>query len=120
MERAARLLSREVNPLPAHVVARRVGYSRDSGLRQAFLRFYGYNPSSIQPPKPEYLMDIDYYIDRIEHAYNNRPELESIREDLSRDTSIAEDDRRMADERIGTYLADLDRQAAATGHRPGQ
>lgn len=55
MEKATELLSREKNPLPIRVTARRVGYRQASGLRQAFLRFYGYNPSTIQPPPPEYL-----------------------------------------------------------------
>ena len=55
MKRATVLLSRERNPLPIRVTARRVGYRQASGLRQAFLRFYGYNPSTIQPRAPEYL-----------------------------------------------------------------
>jgi transcriptional regulator GlxA family with amidase domain len=55
MEKAAELLSRERNPLPIRLTARRVGYRQASGLRQAFLRFYGYNPSLIQAAPPEYL-----------------------------------------------------------------
>jgi transcriptional regulator GlxA family with amidase domain len=55
MEVAAELLSRERSPLPVRATARRVGYRQASGLRQAFLRFYGYNPSTIQPAPPEYL-----------------------------------------------------------------
>jgi two-component system response regulator YesN len=55
MERAAVLLSRERNPLPVRLVAKRVGYRQPSGLRQAFVRFHGYNPSAIQPATPEYL-----------------------------------------------------------------
>jgi AraC-like DNA-binding protein len=57
MEQATRLLSRNSNPLPVHATARRVGYGQASGLRQAFLRYYGYNPSTIQPAPPEYLGD---------------------------------------------------------------
>jgi transcriptional regulator GlxA family with amidase domain len=55
MTKAAELLSRERNPLPVHVTARRVGYRQASGLRQAFVRFYGHNPSEIQEPAPEEL-----------------------------------------------------------------
>ncbi len=55
MEQARRLLSREKNPLPVRVVARRVGYRQASGLRQAFVRFYGHNPSEVQPPPRGYL-----------------------------------------------------------------
>lgn len=53
MEEATRLLTRERNPLPIRLVAKRVGYRQASGLRQAFLRFYGYNPSEIQAPPSE-------------------------------------------------------------------
>lgn len=53
MEQAASLLSRKTNPLPARVVATRVGYSRDSGLRQAFRRYHGINPSAVQPEPSE-------------------------------------------------------------------
>ncbi len=55
MEQSVRLLTRERNPLPIHRAARRVGYRQHSGLRQAFLRFYGYNPSDIQEPPPSYV-----------------------------------------------------------------
>lgn len=55
MRHAHRLLSREPNPLPVRLVAPRVGYRQASGLRQAFVRFYGHNPSAIQPPPVEYL-----------------------------------------------------------------
>jgi AraC-like DNA-binding protein len=55
MEKAAELLRGEKNPLPIHVTARRVGYRQASGLRQAFVRFYGHNPSEIQRPAPEEL-----------------------------------------------------------------
>lgn len=55
MRHAYRLLSRERNPLPVRVVAPRVGYSEPSGLRQAFVRIYGFAPSEIQPAPLEYL-----------------------------------------------------------------
>lgn len=55
MERAVRLLTRDRNPLPIYQTARRVGYRQHSGLRQAFLRYYGYNPSHIQAPPPSYV-----------------------------------------------------------------
>jgi AraC-like DNA-binding protein len=54
MRRAARLLSRERNPLPVRAVAPLVGYRGPSGLRQAFKRYYGRNPSEVQPPPPDY------------------------------------------------------------------
>jgi transcriptional regulator GlxA family with amidase domain len=57
MERAHRLLSRKHN-LTVRAAARAVGYRQASGLRQAFLRFYGYNPSEIQPEGPEYPADV--------------------------------------------------------------
>jgi transcriptional regulator GlxA family with amidase domain len=53
MEAAVRLLTRNKNPLPIHRTARRVGYRQASGLRQAFVRFYGHNPSEIQRAAPE-------------------------------------------------------------------
>jgi two-component system, response regulator YesN len=55
MEAAFRLLTRKRNPLPIYRAARRVGYRQHSGLRQAFLRYYGYNPSEIQEPPPSYV-----------------------------------------------------------------
>jgi AraC-like DNA-binding protein len=55
MKRAAELLSRERNPVPIHAAARRVGYRQASGLRQAFVRFYGHSPSEIQAPAAEEL-----------------------------------------------------------------
>jgi AraC family transcriptional regulator of adaptative response / methylphosphotriester-DNA alkyltransferase methyltransferase len=57
MEQAHRLLSGK-NNLTVQATARAVGYRQASGLRQAFLRFYGYNPSEIQPEPPEYHADI--------------------------------------------------------------
>lgn len=58
MERARHLLSREFNPLPIRRVALLVGYRQASGLRQAFLRYHGYNPSTIQPePREELWME---------------------------------------------------------------
>jgi AraC family transcriptional regulator of adaptative response / methylphosphotriester-DNA alkyltransferase methyltransferase len=53
MEQAHRLLSRKKN-LTVRAAARAVGYREASGLRQAFVRFYGYNPSTVQPPPPDY------------------------------------------------------------------
>ena len=55
MEQARRLIARKRNPLPIYRAARRVGYRQHSGLRQAFLRYYGYNPSAIQAAPPRYL-----------------------------------------------------------------
>ena len=55
MKRAVELLTREQDPLPVRVVAKRVGYRGASGFRQAFVRFHGYNPSEIQPAPPKYL-----------------------------------------------------------------
>lgn len=54
MEQAHRLLSRRKNNLTVRATAREVGYREASGLRQAFVRFYGYNPSEIQPEPPDY------------------------------------------------------------------
>lgn len=48
MEAAYRLISRERNAPAIRAAARRVGYREASGLRQAFLRFYGRNPSSVR------------------------------------------------------------------------
>jgi AraC-like DNA-binding protein len=58
MEQAHRLLSRKKEGLTVSAAARAVGYRKASGLRQAFLRFYGYNPSEIQPEPPEYPADV--------------------------------------------------------------
>jgi AraC-like DNA-binding protein len=58
MERATKLLSERA--MPVYHVARHVGYRQASGLRQAFVRYYGYNPSAIQPETPEYLGDIEF------------------------------------------------------------
>lgn len=55
MIEARRLITRETNPLAVRVACRRVGYRQASGLRQAFVRFYGYNPSEVQPAPPQYL-----------------------------------------------------------------
>lgn len=54
MEQAHRLLSRKKEGLTVRAAARAVGYREASGLRQAFLRFYGYAPSEIQPEGPDY------------------------------------------------------------------
>jgi AraC-like DNA-binding protein len=58
MQRAHRLLSRTKNAPSIQQAARAVGYRQASGLRQAFCRFYGYNPSSIQAPHRPYLGDV--------------------------------------------------------------
>ena len=55
MEEARRLLTREQSPLPARKVAPRVGYRNPSGLRQAFVRYWGCNPSAVQADPPEEL-----------------------------------------------------------------
>lgn len=52
MERARLLLEREHNPLPVVRVSTSVGYSKPSGLRQAFLRYWGINPSEVQGDAP--------------------------------------------------------------------
>lgn len=58
MERARRLLSRRKGGLTVGAAARSVGYRQASGLRQAFVRFYGENPSEVQPEPPEYPADV--------------------------------------------------------------
>lgn len=55
MERAARMLMRGES---TRAIAPRVGYRGPSGFRQAFVRFYGYNLSAIQPEPPEYPADV--------------------------------------------------------------
>lgn len=55
MERARELLSRDVDPLPIRAVAPLVGYRQPSGLRQAFRRYWGINPSAVQEDAPEEL-----------------------------------------------------------------
>lgn len=59
MEKAHRLLSRKKTGLSIQATAPLVGYRAASGLRQAFLRFYGYNPSTIQSEPPKFLGDMD-------------------------------------------------------------
>lgn len=54
MEHARALLTREQHPLPVRVVCHRVGYRQPSGLRQAFFRYYGVNPSEVQASPPDY------------------------------------------------------------------
>lgn len=54
MEQAHRLLSRKKRGLTVGAAARAVGYRKASGLRQAFVRFYGTNPSTAQSPPPDY------------------------------------------------------------------
>lgn len=55
MKEARRLLTRKRSPLPVRAVALRVGYRKPSGLRQAFVRYWGCNPSDFQPEPPEEL-----------------------------------------------------------------
>jgi len=50
MDKARRLLSRRKGGLTVRATAPLVGYRKPSGLRQAFLRFYGMNPSEVQVP----------------------------------------------------------------------
>lgn len=54
MERARELLTREPKPLPVRLACHRVGYRQPSGLRQAFTRYHGLNPSEVQAPPPDY------------------------------------------------------------------
>jgi AraC-like DNA-binding protein len=54
MERARRLLSRKTNAPSVRAAARQVGYREASGLRQAFARYFGLNPSDVQAPPPDY------------------------------------------------------------------
>ena len=58
MERAHRLLSRKKTGLTVRKTARAVGYREASGLRWQFKRFYGYNPSEIQPEGRAYVGDL--------------------------------------------------------------
>jgi AraC-like DNA-binding protein len=55
MQEAHRLLSRRKGGLTVQAAARAVGYREASGLRQAFLRHYGENPSEVQPEPRQYL-----------------------------------------------------------------
>lgn len=54
MDHARRLLSRKKGGLSVRAAARQVGYREASGLRQAFVRYFGYNPSVISPKPPDY------------------------------------------------------------------
>jgi transcriptional regulator GlxA family with amidase domain len=58
MEHAHRLLSRKKHNLTVRATAQAVGYQQASGLRQAFGRFFGCNPSEIQPETPRFLGDV--------------------------------------------------------------
>lgn len=55
MDRSRTLLTRTNRPLSIAATARAVGYRNPSGLRQAFVRFYGVAPSAIQPKPVLYL-----------------------------------------------------------------
>ncbi len=52
MREAARRLGRGET---VRATAPRVGYRKPSGLRQAFLRFYGVSPSEMQPEPSQYV-----------------------------------------------------------------
>jgi AraC-like DNA-binding protein len=54
MDHARRLLSRKKGGLSVRAAARQVGYREASGLRQAFVRHFGLNPSDVQPKGPDY------------------------------------------------------------------
>jgi transcriptional regulator GlxA family with amidase domain len=54
LEQAHRLLSHKKGGLTVRAAARSVGYREASGLRWQFERFYGHNPSEIQPEPPDY------------------------------------------------------------------
>lgn len=54
MDHARRLLSRKKGALSVRAVARQVGYREASGLRQAFVRYFGLNPSNVRSPGPDY------------------------------------------------------------------
>lgn len=54
MDHARRLLSRKRGRVSVRAAARQVGYREASGLRQAFVRYFGYNPSVISPKPPNY------------------------------------------------------------------
>jgi len=59
MEKARRLLTRRKPGLSVRATAPLVGYRKASGLRQAFLRFYGENPSEVQPDPIKFLGNLD-------------------------------------------------------------
>jgi AraC-like DNA-binding protein len=54
MNHAQRLLSRKKDGFSIRAAARQVGYREASGLRQAFVRHFGANPSDVRSP------DLDY------------------------------------------------------------
>lgn len=54
MDHARRLLSRKKDGLSVRAAARQVGYREASGLRQAFVRHFGLNPSDVQPKGLDY------------------------------------------------------------------
>jgi transcriptional regulator GlxA family with amidase domain len=60
MKRARQLLSRRSRPLSIRKVARLVGYRQPSGLRQAFLRHWGVNPSTVRPPTVKYIGEVAF------------------------------------------------------------
>lgn len=54
MNQARRLLRREKGGLNVRAAARKVGYREASGLRQAFARHFGVNPSDVRSKGPDY------------------------------------------------------------------
>jgi AraC-like DNA-binding protein len=54
MDHARRLLSRKKHGLSVRAAARKVGYREASGLRQAFVRHFGLNPSDVQAEGLDY------------------------------------------------------------------
>src|SRR2546425_903388 len=60
MERARALLSHDGRFLSVSEVAARVGYRQASGLRQAFIRFWGVAPTAMRPDSdPDAQFDIE-------------------------------------------------------------
>jgi hypothetical protein len=56
-------------------------------------------------------MDLNGYVDRIEHSVGDPAALDGLRQEIAADSSVSDGDRAFFDERIGTYLADFDRAA---------
>ena len=71
MTEAARRLRRGET---VRATAPRVGYRKPSGLRQAFLRFYGINPSELSPAPPHYLGSAEWP----EGSRSNLPEAPAV------------------------------------------
>lgn len=54
-------------------------------------------------------MDLNGYIDRIEASVEDPDALIMIRDQVAADTALSDTDREFLIERVGTYLADLER-----------